>query len=258
MTVVVGHGVLAGPVATRDTEAPAGASISAVDQLRASPAPVPRSPGLYDVWNAQLQSIPVPPLERSLVEEESPQPTAGGDELMPWLYLVAGIALGSLLVWLGMRRGRSLQEELSRASYASVQPSGSREIELISSQVFAGEGALLVVSVCGERLVLGVSGDRSSVTLLTRLGTDERPPSMAPGTLGMLMGASPPSAARATSVPVPSYGSGRDTGHSPGEGLASEQGSTAHVPDEDLEQLLDELLGKVRGLKPLSKRIDDT
>jgi len=225
-----------------------GSSNGALERLQPHENSVLKSPSRYTDWNVWLAAPP--PLARRHAAMMSGG--TGEEELavapfMMWLYAGAGFALGVLCLFVLDRvrhRGSSGKRRRSAGK--------STGIALISSEVLTDNGSVIVVDVMGERLVLGVSGNRDYVTLLTKLGEFDGPPSSeetrAFGNVLSAQQAAPNGPHELMNVSR-AGGLGSSSTSSPGD---------LPAPDEDLEELLDELLGKVRGLKPLDKRADDS
>lgn len=240
------------PVA-RDGDPSAGPS--AVERLQGQTTSTSGPLELYPAWNAQLQAKPEPfqgalAVLETTGGEAGVEPAPAPSGMTPWLFLVGGVLLGAVGMFF-LRRGKGPARPAPWDNVQLERPAapvaGSRDIQLISSQVLTDNGSVLVVNVCGERLVLGVSGNRDYVTLLTKLGdASSAPPMDAEALSAMMRKATRPAPERASSVRTPAYLS--NTAAPAGE----------NPPDEELEVLLDELLGKVRGLKPLAKRADET
>jgi flagellar biogenesis protein FliO len=228
---------------------------TAVERLQALPSEAPPLE-LYPAWNAQVNARPEPfqgalaVLEGFIGEGHPGEAAAAESALAPWLYLLGGLLLGVLGMFALRRLSGRTGPDVQAAAPRMTGAPGGKDIQLISSQVLTDQGSVLVVDVCGERLVLGVSGNRDFVTLLTKLGEQgAAPPALDAGTLGTMLTGSRP-AASSERRPAPERSSVYTPTPSTPPGEAP--------PDEDLEVLLDELLGKVRGLKPLAKRADET
>lgn len=254
------------------------------------PAPVE----LYAAWNAGLRK----PMEPSLLLLGASSGAASPWWKSLWFGLGAGLLVGAAGTYFVTRRlaQRRAAEEGALGEWTGAQGSG---IELVTAQNLNDDGSVLVVDVCGEQLVLGISGSRDYVTLLTKLGSPADADHLDPAHLEALMashvarqaqpGQMPPGASSSgrgmagsrSGSGRASYGTGtggthaggshaspyaQDNVHSGGAVSASSSASNLmsppmeeeHSSDADLEELLDELLGKVRGLKPLAKHTDDT
>ncbi|MFM7202643.1 MAG: flagellar biosynthetic protein FliO [Myxococcota bacterium] len=239
-------------------------SSSAVGQLQQQPVVTASEPAryeLYDQFNARLNTS-VEPTLMALGAATGPTPWF----MSPWVFLGLGIqmgALGAAVAFYLYRRRKEASGELPSddASYDGRGPHASHgrndhAIELISAQDLNDNGAVLVVDVHGEQLVLGVSGRRDYVTLLTKLGEPADVERLNPAQLSAMMTArmATPAAAVGVAPASPARAGMAATTSS----LVPPPLGEEHSQDEDLEELLDELLGKVRGLKPLAKHSDET
>lgn len=209
---------------------------------------------LYADWNARLAQAMDPSL--SLLD--------GGMSSMAvpwfkslWFGLALGAALGAGTAYFVIRRLLPpAQEEVVNDGWTGAQGSG---IELVTAQTLNEEGSVLVVDVLGEQLVLGVSGNRDYVTLLTRLNSPEDVERLEPARLEAMMAARMRAPAPGPAVASSSFASApRPASTTSTSNLMPPPMEEEHSPDADLEELLDELLGKVRGLKPLTKHTDET
>lgn len=238
---------------------------SAVGQLQQLSSPtVPESPRyeLYDQWNARLS----PSTEPTLLALGAGGAGHAPWYMSPWVFLGLGIqmgALGAAVAFYFYRRRKEATGELAseESTYESRSLRGSamrhdHAIELLSAQELNDNGSVLVVDVHGEQLVLGVSGRRDYVTLLTKLGEPAELERLNPAQLSAMMAArmATPAAAVGVAPASPARAGMAATTSS----LVPPPLGEEHSQDEDLEELLDELLGKVRGLKPLAKHSDET
>jgi flagellar biogenesis protein FliO len=111
--------------------------------------------------------------------------------------------------------------------HTAPTPSPRHDVELLASQRLDADRAVVVVEVGEDRLVVGLNRALQAASLLGKLKPGEPIPAR------FVLNETPP--VKPTST------------------RATETG-----PDEELDQLLDELLGKVRGFKPLAKQSHDT
>lgn len=261
------------PVGTSLAGAPALAP-TATEALRGLEAPgtvarppMPEAPNLYQAWNVHLTAQPDPSL---LLLSGTVEGHASSSWFSPWVALGLGLLAGAVPAFFLARRTFSGKG----ASASGKTPLGGGPIELLASSALNDDGSVLVVDVMGEQLVLGVSGRRDFVTLLTKVGDPSEIEHLDPAGLQALIQArrqdahSDGARAPAARASAPAWSGGEGGGASSSDASRSASSSATrslmpppmdedHGQDEDLEELLDELLGKVRGLKPLAKHPDE-
>lgn len=264
------------------------------DRAGAPSLPEPAPVELYADWNAGLRK----PMEPSLLLLGASSGAATPWWKSLWFGLGAGLLVGAAGTYFVTRRmaQRRAEDEGALGEWTGAQGSG---IELVTAQNLNDDGSVLVVDVCGEQLVLGISGSRDYVTLLTKLGSPADAERLDPAQLEAMMASHVARQAQSGMMPRGAssnargttgqrsgsgrapYGTNTGGAHTGGThagnyaqdnvyagGAASASSSSSnlmsppmeeeHSSDADLEELLDELLGKVRGLKPLAKHTDDT
>lgn len=231
-----------------------------------------RGADIYSSWNSHLKHS----LENRLVtisshsDSKNISSASYKDVIANWFKsswqgLLAGAVLIAIPAIIVARRRKKFVPEvdLSSIEIPGLSTTGKDKIRVTTTHIFSDQSMLLLANINSERYILGMTPNRDFVTLLGKLSETDSLDDIDAESFAQLLKqrySSEQTSRGAFSSSLTNSDSTLQSAVNPnfsrvGSPLA--QVLQTESEDEDLEALLDELLGKVRGLKSLPKRNED-